>query len=187
MNPFELDATGLMVWGLVAHLIADWPLQNDWMANNKARRRHYPQPFESSEGFPCETVGAAWWDRHPAAHVHAGIHGALLAFVFGWVAAPLALAHLVIDLRFPVAWWSSLIRQTQPIKPVWAFRHGWKGHVTGLRDEAKRGPLSDHGTESPGNRESQAVLVDVGLEVRFWTDQVFHIACIAVAALAVAA
>jgi hypothetical protein len=122
MNPWDLSAGDLMIWGLVAHLIADWPLQNDWMANNKAK------------------LG------HPAGVVHAAIHGALLALVFGVWAVPLAVAHYVIDLRRPVAWWSRLIRQTQP---------GGRGY-------------------------------DVGLEVRFWTDQVFHIICIAAAALLVA-
>jgi hypothetical protein len=135
MNPFHLDATGLMVWGLVAHLIADWPLQNDWMANNKAR------------------LGS------PASCVHAAIHGFALSWVFGWAAIPLAVVHALIDTRVPVVWWSRLVRQTQP---------------TGMRS-------------SPVGDRPPTFLVDVGLEVRFWTDQVFHIACIAVAALAVAA
>lgn len=142
-NPFELDATGLVIWGLVVHLVADWPLQNDWMANNKAgrRRRHNPTTMTGERG----TSYDVWWDRHPAAYVHSGIHGLLLAFVFGWAAIPLALAHLIIDTRWPVAKWSNLVRQTQTIYAT--------------------------------------PLVDVGLEVRFWTDQVFHIICIAIAAL----
>jgi hypothetical protein len=145
MNPFDLDATGLMIWGLVAHLIADWPLQNDWMANRKAaRRQRWDIQREMMGGTSVELPGR-WWDRHPAAYVHAGLHGLLLALVFGWVAAPLALAHLVIDTRWPVATWSRLVRQTQP---------------------------SGDG-------------YDVGLEVRFWTDQVFHILTIALAALVV--
>jgi hypothetical protein len=126
MNPFDLTASDLLIWGFVAHLIADWPLQNDWMARNKASL------------------------RHPAGYVHAGIHGVLLAFVFGWVAVPLAAVHLLIDTRVPVVWWSRLVRQTQP-------------------------------------NPASFPLVDFGTEVRFWTDQVFHIACIAVAALMVAA
>jgi hypothetical protein len=89
VNPWELDATGLMVWGLVAHLIADWPLQNDWMANNKATN-----------------LGANL--------VHSGIHLWALLFVFGWVAVPLAVLHGLIDTRKPVVWWSRLVRQTQP-------------------------------------------------------------------------
>jgi hypothetical protein len=132
MTPFGLTATGLMIWGLVAHLVADWPLQNDWMANNKANL------------------------RSPAGYVHATIHGLLLALVFGWVAAPLALSHLLIDTRKPVVWWSRLVRQTQP-QPV----------VMGL--------------------EAKVPMVDIGTEVRFWTDQVFHIVCIAIASLLIGA
>lgn len=129
MNPWDLDATGLMVWGLVAHLIADWPLQNDWMANNKAL------PWRPS------IAGLA------PAFTHATIHGVFAGAVFGyWPGMALALVHLFIDTRKPVVWWSQFVRQTQP----------------------------------SGNG------YDVGLEVRFWTDQVFHIACIAVAALVVA-
>lgn len=157
MNPFELDATGLMVWGLVAHLIADWPLQNAWMAENKMR------------------WVAVRKDRvpHPAAFIHAGIHGVALAPVFGWVAVLLALAHLVIDMRTVVAWWSRLIRQTQPKAPTWATR-------TGIDPDCGGGVrLTATGCGAP--------LIDVGSEVRFWTDQVFHIACVAVAALVVAA
>lgn len=139
MNPFDLDATGLMVWGLVAHLIADWPLQNDWMANGKA------YPWWRDEG-PW-SIASVWRDTAPG-FVHATIHFVCLGIVFGsGPALALAVAHYLIDLRFPVAWWSRLMRQTQP---------------------------SGDG-------------FDVGLEVRFWTDQVFHIACIAVASLVVAA
>lgn len=123
MNPFDLSASDLLVWGIVAHLIADWPLQNDWMARNKAN---------------------VW---HPAGMVHAGIHYVCLTMVFGWwVGLALGVAHYLIDLRKPVAWWSRLVRQTQPEPTCFP-------------------------------------IVDVGLEVRFWTDQVFHIVCIAVAAL----
>jgi len=135
MNPWDLDATGLMIWGLVAHLVADWPLQNDWMAKHKASL------------------------RHPAGYVHPAIHGALLALVFGWVAAPLAVAHLLIDTRKPVVWLSRLVGQTQPTG---------EAVVTWFKPRA-------------------LVVVDVGMEVRFWTDQVWHIACIAIAALAVGA
>jgi hypothetical protein len=173
MNPFDLSATGLMVWGLVCHLVADWPLQNDWMAKHKAERRERWRPTGTTDGpdgeqWPRMIPGSRWWDRHPAAYVHAGIHGALLAIVFGWAAAPLALAHLLIDTRVPVAWWSRLIGQTQPA--------GW----TVLASRMSREPSED----APGQHEHrERPLYDVGTEVRFWTDQVFHIACIAIAAL----
>jgi hypothetical protein len=125
----------MLVWGIVLHLIADWPLQNDWMAKNKMRI------------------------FHPAGSVHAFIHGFLLSFVFGWVAIPLAAAHYFIDLRKPVQWWSRLVRQTQPQNRIYYQRmNTWQ-------------------------TTEEIPLYDVGLEVRFWTDQVFHIVCVAVAAL----
>lgn len=150
MNPFDLDATGLMIWGLVIHLIADWPLQNDWMAKNKMKRADLGEIPGDGMMFPPGRMRpyTIWFIRHPAAYVHASIHGFLLALVFGWIAIPLAVVHLIIDTRWPVVKWSKFIGQTQP-----------DAHIR--------------------------TLVDIGTEVRFWTDQVFHIICIAVAALLV--
>lgn len=127
------------MWGIVLHLLADWPLQNEWMAQNKMYLRN-----------------------SAAGYIHASIHGTLLAFVFGWAAIPLALAHLVIDTRKPVVWWSRLFEQTQPA-----------------------GTLAI--TEDPDDHKDVRLihLYDMGLEVRIWTDQVFHIVCLAVAALIV--
>ncbi len=74
---------------LVIHLICDFILQNEWMALNKAN-----------------------W-RSPAGYVHAGIHffGLLLVFPF-WVALFVAVTHWFIDLRFLLADWRRLYRQT---------------------------------------------------------------------------
>ena len=110
-------ATDLMVWGLVAHLVADWLLQNEWMAFNKTNI------------------------RHPAAWVHGAIHLFLLSFVFrDTVALLLCLSHIIIDTRKPLIWWRRLIRQTT----------------------------------DPSNPAT--------IHVAFWSDQVAHILCIAVAA-----
>jgi hypothetical protein len=136
MNPQDLSASELMVWGIVLHLIADWPLQNDWMQNKTSL-------------------------LHPSGYVHAGIHGLLFSIIFGWVALPLAVAHLLIDTRWPIIWWSYLIRQTQP-KSQYVILRGGK------------------------DNEEAVPIYDIGLEVRIWTDQVFHIACVAGAALLVA-
>ncbi|MBN1642679.1 MAG: DUF3307 domain-containing protein [Anaerolineae bacterium] len=82
LTPFER--------GLIATLIADWLLQNDWMARNKVDL------------------------RHPAAWVHAGIHALLLGLALGWRAGlALGLVHMLIDTRVPARWWSGLIRQTR--------------------------------------------------------------------------
>ncbi len=82
MTPFEK--------ALVAHLIADWVLQNDWMARHKSSL------------------------RHPAAWVHAGIHGVCLGLALGWWGGVvLAFAHLLIDTRVPVAWWIQHFKRSQ--------------------------------------------------------------------------
>ena len=81
--------TDLLVWGIVAHLVADWLLQNEYMALNKISL------------------------RHPAAYVHSGIHLLAAALVFSWPAAlGLAVAHLLIDTRRPLAWWRRVFGQT---------------------------------------------------------------------------
>lgn len=81
MTPFE--------GGLVAHFIADWILQNDWLAKNKVNL------------------------RHPAAWIHSGIHGLLLWFILDWRACLiLAVLHLLIDTRLLLDWWKYFFRQT---------------------------------------------------------------------------
>ena len=167
MNPWSLSATDIAVWGIILHLIADWPLQNDWMANNKMKRRIRAPRRGNGMITPPRMYqpSTPWWDRHPAAYVHAGIHGILLSVIFGWVAFPLAVIHLIIDTRAPLVWWGKTIRQTQP------------GNL--MIDEAFT-------NDETFTYKNNIPLYDVGLEVRFWTDQVFHIACLAVAALLVA-
>ena len=81
LTPFEK--------GFVAHLVADWILQNDWMALNKTSL------------------------RHPAAWVHAGIHALCLGFALGPVGgAVLAFVHLLIDTRVPVDWWIRVFKKS---------------------------------------------------------------------------
>ncbi len=74
---------------LVLHLVADWLLQNHWMARHKDDL------------------------RHPAAWVHASIHGILLGFVIGWQGGVvLGLVHALVDTRVPQRWWCRVFAQT---------------------------------------------------------------------------
>ncbi len=81
LTPFER--------GLIAHLIADWLLQNDWMANHKMDL------------------------KHPAAWTHAAIQAVALGLALGWQAGLiLGVVHLLVDTRFPLRYWQRVYRQT---------------------------------------------------------------------------
>lgn len=81
LTPFER--------GLVAHLVADWILQNDWMSKYKVSL------------------------RHPAAWIHCAIHVVLLGLALGWQAGlVLGVLHLLLDTREPLRWWRKVFRQT---------------------------------------------------------------------------
>jgi hypothetical protein len=74
--------------GLLGHLIADWLLQNEWIATQKSQL------------------------KHPAAWLHAGIHMVVLGMGLGWMRGVLlAVLHLLIDTRLPLRWWQTLIGQ----------------------------------------------------------------------------
>ncbi len=82
-----MSSTELVVWGLVAHLVADWLLQTDWMAQNKASL------------------------AHPAAWVHGAIHAGALSLVFGWGAAVvIGMSHILIDTRRPLGFYRKHMR-----------------------------------------------------------------------------
>jgi hypothetical protein len=81
LTPFER--------GLVAHLVADWILQNDWMALNKTNL------------------------RHPAGWVHAGLHALCLGLALGPLAgAVLGGVHLLLDTRVPLDWWIRVFKRS---------------------------------------------------------------------------
>ncbi|MHC1764466.1 MAG: DUF3307 domain-containing protein [Verrucomicrobiia bacterium] len=74
---------------LVAHLVADWLLQNDWMALHKADL------------------------RHPAGWVHASIHAVLLGLALGWKGGlVLGTLHLLIDTGRPLSWWIRIFKKS---------------------------------------------------------------------------
>lgn len=89
INPSQ-HATTLLLYGIVIHLFCDWILQNRLMSENKSNL------------------------LHPAAFTHAYIHFVGMSFLFPWYAALLiAITHLLIDTRVPLAWWRGFFGQTQ--------------------------------------------------------------------------
>ncbi len=75
---------------VMLHLIADWLLQNEWMAIKKVRL------------------------SHPAAWVHGGIHAILLGCVLGWVGGVvLGLVHMLVDTRVPIGWWIRVFKKCE--------------------------------------------------------------------------
>ena len=82
---------------LMLHLIADWLLQNEWMAVKKVRL------------------------THPAAWIHGSIHAVLLGCVLGWVAGlVLGILHIVVDTRVPIRWWIRVFKkcESSPDLPI---------------------------------------------------------------------
>lgn len=215
-----MRASDLLIWGIVVHLVVDFLGQNEWMAVNKAKRRtrvaveqlieHKPRLDGSLEPLrvvdekpPVEKLGP-WWDRHPAAYIHAGMHGAAQLLVFPWWGAlAIGVAHFFIDMRWPVVAWSKLIRQTQPsgdrylsadaVDPNAPFEMNF--------DQTKvrtRVPIGDPHTPTVAavgqlEKDQRALearlarrarpVFDIGTEVRIWADQVWHIGVIAILAL----
>jgi hypothetical protein len=83
--------TELLVWALIAHVVADWLLQTDWMAVNKVNL------------------------RHPAGYVHAGVYTLFMLLLFPWsLALFIGVTYLFIDTRGPVHWWMRTIKRTPP-------------------------------------------------------------------------
>ena len=81
MTPFER--------ALMAHLVADWILQNDWMVRNKTSL------------------------LHPASWTHSAIQGICLGIALGWQAGVvLGFAHILIDTRVPLTWWIRVFKKS---------------------------------------------------------------------------
>lgn len=103
----------LFILGLMAHLIADWFMQNAWQADNKANL------------------------RHPAAWVHFGSHLLLMALVWPfWAALAVAVSHALIDTRKPLVWWRTLMNQTQVRLDQKAEVNAIAVHVAFWQDQA---------------------------------------------------
>lgn len=142
----------LTLGGILIHLFVDWFLQNDWMAKNKFLWVWRWNPMTGELGYP-----------HPSGIVHAASHGVALLLLFPWWACGIvAIAHWLIDLRTPLAWWGRVFHQTAP---------SGMGVLAG---------------KSPTDRaEFYRGFVDIGTNVAVWRDQVAHFVVIALVAILV--
>jgi hypothetical protein len=101
------NPSDLLLWGIVAHFVADWLLQNEWMSVNKVK-----------------------WN-HPAALTHSLIHFGVMCFVFPvqWSLA-IAATHWWIDTRVPLQWWRRFYHQTSdPSNPAFLPFTMWQDQV----------------------------------------------------------
>lgn len=161
----------LLAFAIVAHLVGDFLLQNEWMALNKSGRRRIRGMLRGGAPVP-----GSWWDRHPSAYVHAAIHGAVQLVILGPIGAVVvAVTHFLIDLRAPVAWWSRLIRQTQPEQQ----------RITLLLAPQERPVDRSVPREATLTLAIPRTVMDIGADVRIWADQTWHLAVLALVALAV--
>ena len=84
-----IEASQYLIWAIVAHLVADWLLQNDWMARNKTSL------------------------AHPAAWAHGAVHLVAMLLIFPvHIAVSIVVLHMLIDTRLPLRLWQQTIRQT---------------------------------------------------------------------------
>lgn len=105
-----MNFADLAILGIAAHCVADWMLQNDWMAVNKVR------PLES-----------------PANAIHSGIHFLCLWCVFPfWVAFALGWIHGIVDTRTPLVWLRRQLGQAKDGNPVAVHVAIWHDQVVHL-------------------------------------------------------
>lgn len=110
MSLFEL-----IFWLLVAHAVADYALQTEWMV--KSKNRHAVQPTASSD-----RPDLIWIHVLSA---HAILHGAGVAIVTGqiWLGVAETVAHWIIDYGKGDRWYGFHTDQFLHIgaKLVWAI------------------------------------------------------------------
>jgi hypothetical protein len=92
----------LFSWLLVGHLVADWMLQNDWMARNKQSRWFSPAILVHCTVYTLILVISLWFAEPPDADLPRYLSFALLIF----------LSHWLIDAGRLAAHWVRLLRQT---------------------------------------------------------------------------
>jgi hypothetical protein len=92
----------LFSWLLVGHLVADWMLQNDWMARNKQSRWFSPAILVHCTVYTLILVLSLWLAAPPDAELSRYLSFALLIF----------LSHWLIDAGRLATHWMGLLQQS---------------------------------------------------------------------------
>jgi len=89
-------------WLLLGHLVGDWLLQNDWMAQGKRQGFFTWAGFVHFAIYTAVVVGVLWFSGIRA--LGPGLSLILVVTVFG--------SHWLIDATDLVRWWMRLHRQS---------------------------------------------------------------------------
>ena len=103
----------MFIVGICCHIVADWFLQNDWMATYKTSL------------------------RHPASWIHSAIHGLCFAPFFGLWSLAIFATHILIDTRTPLIWWRKFYRMKScdPSLPAESSWNMTAAHVAFWQDQ----------------------------------------------------
>lgn len=124
-----------LMFGTLAHIVADLFFQDHYMASNKARlfyrneglwREYSPGTETEGKFVPAIPHFAGWF--------HAAFHAWFAAYVFSIpVALFLAFIHLLVDTRIPLNIWRNFMNQLNdpehPVFPVFAFIQDQSIHI----------------------------------------------------------
>ena len=92
----------LFSWLLVGHLVADWMLQNDWMARNKQSQWFSPAILVHCTVYTLILMVSLWFADPPDAQIPPYFSFALIIF----------LSHWLIDAGRLATHWMSLLHQS---------------------------------------------------------------------------
>ena len=92
-----------LLWLLLAHLIGDWLLQNDWMARGKSKKLITKAGMVHFTIYTTVVVGMLWLS---------GVRD-LVPTLYLALAATVFVSHWIIDATDVVRWWMRFHRQSE--------------------------------------------------------------------------
>ncbi|MEM8494900.1 MAG: hypothetical protein AAF663_05890 [Planctomycetota bacterium] len=105
---------------LIAHLVGDYLLQNDWLANHKKGRLLPPRYDDFGSHDEWWSAEKAWSTGMIACFIHATLYtAAVAAFTWwpAWAIAAVFVTHFIQDRTAIVSWWMKTIGQKNFAQP----------------------------------------------------------------------